>query len=505
MPVIAHIADTHLGHALRGISAREEAVYRTFERLIDTVERNSPDIVLIAGDLFEHHRPKPKAMRTALELLKDLTSHASAHIVAVSGNHEIVQRRGSESPLRVLEAAGVLTHLVGGDSATIDVNGTTVHVTGHHWLRPDQLEKVLPGRLEPDPEADVNVAVLHLAVEGTLPSPRETVGPSRIPPGFDYYALGHVHEPNLRLELHGAPACYPGSPEPRTFKEASTKERGFLLVEADGEDVRIEFIPVEWSRSLAIVRIKDASRWRRELETILRDAGKDAVVKVVFDDPKTDPSVRSEVESYLEGRVRSAIVETPDTPDEGPSDTLARLLHNALSALGVHVNPERLENALSKSNVRSLRDVYSHPETLAETLGVNPETVAEAAKLASGSADPTVVISTAAERVSSRGLRDLDPHLLTDVAIKILESDSVDNALIDELMDIVSEGGTGEEAENLEEEKTHATVETGEETINGETPGSGAETSSVSEDFKDEDRPKGPVTLDHFIKGNRPG
>ncbi len=505
MPVIAHIADTHLGHALRGISAREEAMYETFERLIDSVEEHSPDITLIAGDLFEHHRPKPRAMRTALELLKGLSTHASTHIIAVSGNHEIVQRRGSESPVRVLEAAGVLTHLVGGDSITIDVDGTTIHVTGHHWLRPDQLEKVLPRRVEPDPDADVNVAVLHLAVEGTLPSPRETVGPSKIPAGFDYYALGHVHEPNLRLELHGAPACYPGSPEPRTFKEASSKRRGFLLIEASGEDVQVEFIPVEWSKSLAIVRIKDASRWRRELETVLRDAGRDAVVKVVFDDPKTDSSIRSEVESYLEGRVRSVIVETPDIPDEGPLDTLARLLHNALSALGVRVDPERLEKALSKSNVRSLRDVYSHSDTLAEMLGVDTKTVAEAAKLASGSADPTVVLSTAAERVASRGLRNLDPNLLTDIAIKILESDSVDNTLIDELIDIVSEVETREEVKPIEDERTPATVETREEVINGETSGCNDETSSVSKNSKDEDRPKGPVTLDHFIKGNRPG
>ncbi len=503
MVVVAHVADAHLGHALRGLSAREEAVYETFERLIEAVEEHSPDVVLIAGDLFEHHRPKPRAMRLALETLDELRKGASARIVAVSGNHEIVQRRGFESPLRVLEAAGVLDHLIGGDSLTLDVGGIRVHIAGHHWLRPDQLKELLPKRLRPDPEADVNVALLHLALEGTLPSPRETLGPNAIPRGFDYYALGHVHEPDLRLELHGSPACYPGSPEPRTFKEAEKRKRGFMLVEFDGDDPNVTFVPVEWSRTIAVVKIENASRWREEIASEVAGL-KDAVVKVIVKDPRAGADLRREIESYLEtAGARSAIVEVPEGAEDGPSGSLARLLHNALTIVGERVDPEELERALSSVGATSLGDIHSNPEKLAERLGLDPETVAEAARLASGTADPTAVVATAAGKVASSRIEDLDPKILTEVALKILEADSPGSELIDELTGLMLERSEREAPDRQGPEEEEQREPSGDAGSREPTtpPESEEKRERRSEGRKPKRSPGGFVTLDSFIDG----
>ncbi|AAM01905.1 TPA: exonuclease SbcCD subunit D [Methanopyrus kandleri] len=333
---MAHVADVHLGHALMNLRSREEAVMETFERLMEEVRECSVDVLVIAGDLFEHARPKTEALYLAVEKLSELKEDG-VEIVATAGNHEIRRRKGAVSPISVLERMGLVRHLYYSErrperhryTATFDGVRVTFH--GLQYLPKNSFverAKVIRAKYRPDPEADVNVAIFHQALPGTIPDESEIVEPAYFPEGHDYYAMGHVHVPSREEKIHGSPAPYPGSPEPLTFLEVKDergahKRRGFFLVEFDrGGLVEYEFVEVEWSRELSVVEVS-GERWEEELRRRVR---RGQIVKVVAKDTGASPEEVEKVaieagadRCVVELRERRREVEEGDET-EGPLD-----------------------------------------------------------------------------------------------------------------------------------------------------------------------------------------
>ncbi len=296
---MAHVADVHLGHALMNLRSREEAVMETFERLMEEVRECSVDVLVIAGDLFEHARPKTEALYLAVEELSKLKEDG-VETIATAGNHEIRRRKGAVSPISVLERMGLVRHLYYSErrperhryTATFDGVRVTFH--GLQYLPKNSFvekAKVIRSKYRPDPEADVNVAIFHQALPGTIPDESEVVEPAYFPEGHDYYAMGHVHVPSREEKIHGNPAPYPGSPEPLTFREirderCTHRRRGFFLVEFDRDGLtEHEFVEVEWSRGLSVVEVR-GERWEEELR---RKIKRGQIVKVVAKDTNASP------------------------------------------------------------------------------------------------------------------------------------------------------------------------------------------------------------------------
>ena len=63
---LIHIADTHLGLAAfnrldpeSGMNLREKQVYDNFLSAIDVIIKEKPDVLVHAGDLFDHEKLVP--------------------------------------------------------------------------------------------------------------------------------------------------------------------------------------------------------------------------------------------------------------------------------------------------------------------------------------------------------------------------------------------------------------------------------------------------------------
>ncbi len=293
------MADVHLGHALMNLRSREEAVMRTFERLMEEVSTCSVDVLVIAGDLFEHARPKTEALYLAVEKLSKLREDG-VEIIATAGNHEIRRRKGAVSPISVLERMGLVRHLYYSERHpekhryTVTSDGVRVTFHGLQYLPKNSFvkrSKVIRTKYRPDPETDANVAIFHQALPGTIPDESEIVEPAYFPKGHDYYAMGHVHIPSREESIYGSPALYPGSPEPLTFSEVKDgygahERRGFFLVELDRDGlVDYEFVEIDWSRKLSVVEVR-GERWEEELR---RRVERGQIVKVVARDTGASP------------------------------------------------------------------------------------------------------------------------------------------------------------------------------------------------------------------------
>lgn len=92
MMKIFHTADWHLGKIVHGASMLEEQRY-ILNQFIHIIRREKPDVVIIAGDLYDRVNPPPEAVELLNDFLDEIVLSLHIPVIAIAGNHD--------SPIRV--------------------------------------------------------------------------------------------------------------------------------------------------------------------------------------------------------------------------------------------------------------------------------------------------------------------------------------------------------------------------------------------------------------------
>ena len=197
---IVHLSDIHLGfrqyqrQTQMGLNQREVDVAKTLHRVVDKIIELSPNIVLVAGDVFHTVRPTNPAILHAFSQFQRLVQRLpEARIIIVAGNHDTPRTTETGCILRLFTPLGI--RVVEGKEERFrpfdDVSVLAV---------PDLPAGSRPA-LTPDPSAKYNILLIHGEVEGILPKyastlertpmtiSEEELGAHR----WDYVALGHYH------------------------------------------------------------------------------------------------------------------------------------------------------------------------------------------------------------------------------------------------------------------------------------------------------------------------
>ncbi|MCD8205479.1 MAG: exonuclease SbcCD subunit D [Clostridia bacterium] len=239
-------------------------------------EKEAPDAVIIAGDVYDKGIPSTEAMEIFDDFLVGL-SKKKISVMVIAGNHDSAERLSFGS--RLIEASGI--HICPAyDGKTVrytleDENGP-VNVYLLPFIKPSNVRAV-----HPDAEinsytdavkvavsdmnvnaAERNVLVAHQFVTGakTCDSEELTIGgldnvDAGVFDDFDYVALGHIHSPqfiesgNKRIRYCGTPLKYSFS-EARQHKSVTIAELG-----KKGElDVRL--VPLTPKRDMVEIKGK---------------------------------------------------------------------------------------------------------------------------------------------------------------------------------------------------------------------------------------------------------
>ncbi len=263
--IVAHLSDLHLGFRAygrieRGADMRERDVAAAFDRAVQQVVRLGPEVVVVAGDVFD--RPDPPAgavvaLARGLETLR--VSLPETPVLMVAGPRDTPRRPGDPGALAVLdtfpnvEAATGLTR-----SILIDRLGL------HACLVPYRaVTRHAPPLPDPDPRMRWNLLVLHAEAsrggdEGLMIDPAE----------WDYIALGGEHQ---RTRLADR-VRYPGSLERVALDpwDEAADEKGFLTVDLESGRVSFHSIPGRPVVALAPVKVgpADPDRIRRRVREV---------------------------------------------------------------------------------------------------------------------------------------------------------------------------------------------------------------------------------------------
>ena len=243
---ILHLADLHLGWAPQflGPRAGERRAERNrlLERAADFALRPESGIglVILAGDLFETHRPEAALTAQVIGQLRRLEA-AGIRTVTVPGNHDEITYHDSIYRQKSGEWPGVLVQNPSpAHVTTLDVGGTPVHVYSLAYTggltRTSPLIDSFP-RLD---QPGKHVGIFHGSLDwdaGDRSLPLSSAALARA--GYDYIALGHIHQHTVR-DVGKGRAVYPGAVEGKGFSDPGA---GFLTVVEIGESVAIRRIP----------------------------------------------------------------------------------------------------------------------------------------------------------------------------------------------------------------------------------------------------------------------
>src|SRR3954447_14468152 len=261
---LLHTSDWHLGRSFHGVGMLD--AQRAFvDQMVTAVQRDSVDVVLIAGDVYDRALPGVDVVHLLDDALVRLTA-AGAKVFLTSGNHDSAIRLGFAS--RLLERGGV--HLrtrveelhhplllpLGTDAGGKDA---VLALYGIPWLEPrlvaEQLGAETASHFEVTRAATAlirediarraasatvhSVVLAHAFASGGISSDSErdlSIGgvgavPLDLFDSFSYTALGHLHgRQSLSPEVR-----YSGSPLAYSFSEAKHQKGGWLVeVDASG-------------------------------------------------------------------------------------------------------------------------------------------------------------------------------------------------------------------------------------------------------------------------------
>ena len=281
---LLHTSDWHVGKAVRGRSraAEHEAV---LAEIAGVAERESVDLVIVAGDLFDTATPSPEAERIVYRALLDLAV-GGRPVVVVAGNHDSAARLGAVAPLS--EASGITVASAvrppgDGGVLEVDVGGETALVAllpfpsqryvvtadlllsgdaaDAHAAYADRVMRILATLTKGFGAGTVNLVAAHLMVMGGTMGGGERgahtvfdywVPATAFPATAQYVALGHLHRAQ---RLPGpAPLHYCGSPLQLDFGETANDPVVNVVDVRPGlpADVRAE--PLRSGRRLRTIR-----------------------------------------------------------------------------------------------------------------------------------------------------------------------------------------------------------------------------------------------------------
>jgi exonuclease SbcD len=281
---ILHTSDWHVGKVLKG-QPRVDDHLAAFAQLVDIARAERPDLVVVAGDLYDTATPSPDATRIVTRALSALRG-TGADVVAIGGNHD---NGGALDALRPwAEAAGITLrgavrsaadHLIAGRTrggeqwrlvalpflsqryavrATELFDLTEAEATQTYA---DHVARLLARLAEGFAADTVNLVTAHLTVVGgkTGGGEREAhtimgyAVPSTVfPAAAHYVALGHLHR--SQQVLGPCPIRYSGSPLAVDFGEEENGPAVSIVEVTAATAAKVREVPITAGTPLRTVR-----------------------------------------------------------------------------------------------------------------------------------------------------------------------------------------------------------------------------------------------------------
>lgn len=268
---LLHLSDLHLGKRVKDFSMLEDQAYILAEILRITGEE-SPDAVLIAGDVYDKSVPSAEAVELFDDFLVRLARQGT-QVFVISGNHDSPERMAFGG--RLMDRSGIhLSPVYSGRVQPIPLTDPfgTVNIYMLPFLKPAHVRRFFPdsgissytdalrtaiGQMSVDASGR-NVLVTHQFVTGAQRSESEEISiggtdnvDAAVFDAFDYVALGHIHGPQ---HVGRETVRYCGTPLKYSFSEVCHRKSVTVVELEEKGKLNIRTVPLTPRRDMREIR-----------------------------------------------------------------------------------------------------------------------------------------------------------------------------------------------------------------------------------------------------------
>lgn len=257
---LLHLSDLHLGKKVNEFSMIEDQKY-IINEILGIIDQESPDGILLAGDLYDRPVPSAEAVQLFDSFLTRL-SERKIPVYAISGNHDSAERIAFGA--HIMSSSGIcMSPVYDGKTAKYCLMDRYGQVWIHllPFIRPAVVRHALKSEegaedirtyqeavqaavkhMDVD-KSQRNVLLAHQFVVGAMRCDSEEISvggidqiESEIFRDFDYVALGHIHSPqnvgSSRIRYCGTPLKYSFSEagQQKSVTVVELKEKGNLTL-----------------------------------------------------------------------------------------------------------------------------------------------------------------------------------------------------------------------------------------------------------------------------------
>ncbi|MEM7167513.1 MAG: metallophosphoesterase [Planctomycetota bacterium] len=346
---VLHLADLHLdtpySHRSKDLRDQlQDAAGAAFAAAVDAAIGEELVAVLVAGDLFDRDTLSFATERRLIEQIGRLGA-AGIPFLYACGNHDPAgQTRALQWPdnVTLFEHEKPRSVEVATPAGRLRVTGA-----GHQSQRcGTNLAALFPtvDRTDGVP----HIALLHAQLESAINHDRhDRYAPATrsdlVDKGYDYWALGHVHE---RQQVCEDPvAWYAGIPQGRTPKESGPRGANIVALPAAG-GATVEFLPLApltW-HTVKCTRLEGAENFS-------------ALVKILRKQCRPADWPAPAKQLLLRLQLTGASPLHRELRDRDNIDTLIEELQAALGTLDVEIDVTAVHMALDSSNLEQRNDV----------------------------------------------------------------------------------------------------------------------------------------------------
>ncbi len=286
---LLHIADLHAGKTLGRLSRNPDLAH-ALDQIVQFARENSPDLVLVAGDVFDKANPDNESKELIFDFflrLRDL----GLEVVVISGNHDSYDFMKSIKGLSRLANVHIYDRPSREDCvyrmgdlevACLPYPSERVITSASEDSKKSYAELVsrfISYLADKVKGARYRVLLTHLFVAGSRYTRTEkeatltqhyAVPPASLSGVFDYVALGHVHR-YQRVENAPTYAYYTGSLYQLDFSEAGD-EKFFNFVLLEEGTPRVEAVKLDLKNPLRVFDLRQGEVLRR-LENLRSETG----------------------------------------------------------------------------------------------------------------------------------------------------------------------------------------------------------------------------------------
>ncbi|WP_040979655.1 exonuclease SbcCD subunit D [Oceanobacillus jeddahense] len=279
---LIHTADWHLGKLVQGVYMTEDQAF-ILDQFIKAVEKESPDAVIIAGDLYDRAVPPVEAVDLLDKTLDRIINQLGIPVLAIAGNHDspgrlhfgsrLMKEKGYHiigqlsdrlNPVVLSDEFGeVHFHLIPyADPSVVKALFQEEDIRNHQ-----EANAYLVNRIKKNLDEDArHVYIGHAFVtpfgeieENTSDSERPlSIGgaehvDAHLFKDFHYTALGHLHQAHHVLDKK---IRYSGSILKYSLSEEH-HQKGYLVVELDEKgDIQVEKKKLSPKREMRSLKMK---------------------------------------------------------------------------------------------------------------------------------------------------------------------------------------------------------------------------------------------------------